>query len=136
MAKIINCKECGRIFQYNGISKICPSCRRKDEEAFKIVKEYVYDNKDATIIEVTEETGVSEEKILRFLREGKLEITGDDDMSPIECERCGRGIRTGRFCEVCMEELANGLQEGLKDVKKVEKKESKNKMYTAERKRR
>ncbi|HHY90970.1 MAG TPA: MerR family transcriptional regulator [Clostridiales bacterium] len=132
--RIINCKECGRIFQSNGLSKICPTCQRTDEENFKKVKEYIYDNPGATMIDIVQETGVSEEKVLRYLREGRLEISGGENaLLFLQCERCGKGIRTGRFCDECSREMEKDLRGayGLKSDSYSKKKE-KTKMYIAE----
>ncbi|WP_129597494.1 TIGR03826 family flagellar region protein [Anaerophilus nitritogenes] len=134
MAEIRNCKECGRLFQYNGISKICSRCQRNDEDDFKIVKEYIYENKGASLVEVSEETGVEEDKILRYLRQGRLEIVGDDATLFLECERCGTGIRTGRFCAKCAKELESELKSGFSRPQAP--RSSGEKMYTAERKKR
>lgn len=134
MAEIRNCKQCGRIFQYNGMSKICSRCHKKDDDQYQVVKEYVYDNRGATINEISEETGVDEDRILRYIRAGKLEIVGEDSSILIQCERCGKGIRTGRFCDSCIEELRKGLT-GTKESN-VKKKEApvRNRMFTADRK--
>ncbi|QXM05162.1 TIGR03826 family flagellar region protein [Crassaminicella indica] len=138
MAEIRNCKECGRLFQYTGISKICPRCQKKDEEDFKVVREYIYENEGATLTEVSEETGVDEDKILRFLREGRLEIVGENSALILECERCGKPIRTGRFCDACAHELQAGLKSGFEKVDRLKSNvdKQKEKMYTAERKKR
>lgn len=135
MAEIRNCKECGRLFQYNGISKICPRCKRNDEENFKVVREYIYENEEATITEVAEETGVDEDKILRYLREGRLEIIGDNSALILECERCGKGIKTGRFCDECAKELEKELKSGFTNTKERQDRK-REKMHTAERKKR
>ncbi|TCO76473.1 TIGR03826 family flagellar region protein [Marinisporobacter balticus] len=135
MAEIRNCKECGRLFQYNGFSKICTKCQRKREDDFKSVREYIYENKGATITEVSEETGVDEDKILQFLREGRLEITGENSALILECERCGKGIKTGRFCDACARELEKELKSGFTNTKEIKARKSE-KMYTAERKKR
>ena len=131
MAEIRNCKQCGRIFQYNGMSKICSRCRKKDDDEYQVVKEYVYDNRGATITEISEETGVDEDRILRYIRAGKLEIIGEDSSILIQCERCGKGIRTGRFCDQCINELRTGLTGGAKAEKKKES-PVRNKMFTAD----
>jgi len=114
MLNVRNCKECGKIFQYDGISKLCYECRKKDDENYKVVKEYLYENPKATIIQVSEATGVSEEKILRYLREGRLEITGDHPGFVLDCERCGKAIRTGRFCSECAGLIEREMKEGFK----------------------
>jgi flagellar operon protein (TIGR03826 family) len=95
-----NCTKCGRVFAYNG-SEICSRCAGNDAEDFKKVKDYLYDNPGATIVEVSEETGVEEKKILRYLRESRIEIREDDNCL-LDCQRCGAPIRSGRFCESCV----------------------------------
>ncbi|PAB59372.1 TIGR03826 family flagellar region protein [Anaeromicrobium sediminis] len=137
MAELMNCKKCGRVFQYTGITKICQRCRKKDDESFKIVREYVYDNPGATLVEISEETGVEEDIILRYIRQGKLEIISENSSLLIECERCGKGIKTGRFCDVCIEEMRRGLSPDIKKRETAkEKNENKHRMFTADRKKR
>ncbi len=131
---IRNCKECGKLFQYDGISKLCYNCRRKDDEDFKRVKEFLYENPKETITVVSEETEVSQDKILRYLREGKLEISADSSGIILDCESCGQAIRTGRYCEKCVRDIERGLKAGFvrkEEKKRTESKRSK-KMYTVE----
>lgn len=113
--RILNCKECGKLFQYDGISKLCFQCRKKDDEDFRRVKDYLYEFPKETITVVSQETEVPEDKILRYLREGKLEISGDNPGLLLECESCGAGIRSGRFCDKCANTLDRGLRDGLED---------------------
>jgi len=107
-----NCKKCGRAFAYNGI-EICSRCASDDVEDFKKVKDYLYDNPGATITEVSEETGVDEKKILRYLRESKIEIIESDNLL-LDCQRCGKPIRSGRFCEGCVIEMKKEFTSVLK----------------------
>jgi len=122
-----NCKECGRVFQSNGYTKICPRCQVDDEKNFVTVKEYIYDNPGVTMPEASQETGVSEDKILRYLREGRLEIIGHSML--LDCERCGKSITTGRFCKACAQEIERGLKGSFERKEKTKEKE---KMYIAE----
>ena len=48
--RIRNCKECGRIFQSNGLSKIVRHARKQMRRILK-VKEYIYDS-GATMIDI------------------------------------------------------------------------------------
>lgn len=131
MGDIRNCKQCGKMFQYTGITKICAKCAREDDELFKIVKEYVYDHPGCTITEVSEETEVNEDRILRYLRQGKLEITGEGGSLVLDCERCGVAIRTGRFCDPCAHEIETELKSGFS--KSADKQRpAGNRMFTAE----
>ena len=43
-----NCKMCGAIFNFDG-SPLCPKCRRKMEEKFSVVKEYILKNPSSSI---------------------------------------------------------------------------------------
>lgn len=104
---IRNCKRCGKIYRYDGFG-LCPSCRRNDEGDFKKVKEYIYDFPGANISEVHEATGVDVDKIIGFLKEGRLEVAEGGNLL-LQCEKCGVSITTGRFCDKCTSELQREL---------------------------
>jgi hypothetical protein len=104
---------------------------REDDDLFKEVKEYVYDHPNCTITEVSEETGVDDDRILRYLRQGKLEITGEGGSLVLDCERCGVAIRTGRFCDACAHEIETELKSGFSRSAEKQKPAG-NKMFTAE----
>lgn len=132
MADIKNCSKCGRMFAAEGSQKFCSRCRNDDDENFKKVREYVYDNPDANIPEVSEATEVDEEAILRFLRMGKLILKGDG--MGLDCERCGKSISSGRFCDTCVREMKSefGKAFGTDAPQQagIIKKKTTNKMYT------
>ena len=106
---IDNCRQCGRLFQYVGISHMCPDCRNEDEATLKVVRDYIWEHQGATTHEVSEATGVSVTRIEKFIREERLEITEDSPIK-IPCQKCGTKIRTGRFCELCSIEIKRELQ--------------------------
>lgn len=133
-----NCEKCGRVFAYTGGPNLCSRCddSNNDEEDYKKVKNYLYDHPGATIIEVSEATEVAERKILKFLRDNRIEIREDDNML-LDCERCGVPIRSGRFCDACTIELQREFSKVLQPNKKEEGRSPKrtkdsNKMYIAE----
>lgn len=107
-----NCKKCGKIYNYDGFP-ICYHCRKEEDELFQRVREYIYDNPQATIHVVSEETGVSTKKILSFLRQGRLEIKDGHNLI-LDCERCGQPIKTGRFCDKCAYEIEKELKGAIK----------------------
>lgn len=113
--EVRNCAKCGRIFQYLVGIPICPKCKEKEEQDFQLVKTYIYDNKNANMMEVSNQTGVSMKLIERFIREGRLMLSED---SPIflKCEKCGTQIRTGRFCQSCSTSLSNEMRMGSNQV--------------------
>jgi flagellar operon protein (TIGR03826 family) len=110
MPDVRNCRKCGKIFNYIGGQPICPVCKQLDEDDFKKVKEYLYKNPGATVSQISTELDISVEKIKRFLKEGRLEIIGDDGNMILECESCGKAIKTGRFCHECEKALASNLK--------------------------
>lgn len=109
---IRNCKMCGRIYQYSG-SNYCYNCLQELEEMFKRVRDYIDENPAANVVDVSEATDVEEKYILDFLREGRLELK---EASPgLPCERCGRPIRSGRYCQDCIQDMTRELKKGLNE---------------------
>ncbi|MBN2900092.1 MAG: MerR family transcriptional regulator [Clostridia bacterium] len=118
MGELKNCKKCGRMFSAENGQLFCSKCRTNDEDDFKVVREYIYDNPNSTVHDVHEATEVSEEKILKFLRQGRLILKGEG--VGLECERCGKSINTGRFCDKCAHELKSGFQQAFGGEEKKE----------------
>lgn len=139
MPEIRNCPRCGRIFTSIG-RPICNKCMEAEEKEFKQVKEYIYDNPGANISEVSQETGVSAEKIMRFLREERLELISENNNLLLECERCGKPINSGRFCENCKVDIDRGFRrefgiEARGSERRSLPKTEKDRMFTATRRR-
>lgn len=116
---IRNCSRCKSIYQYDGFN-LCYNCRKADELDFQKVKEYLEENPGANISNVVENTHIDTKKVIEFLRAGRLEIKGGGDIG-LDCETCGVGITTGRFCERC----AGGLQRELGQAMKAGSKSGK-----------
>lgn len=103
-----NCKGCNRLFQYIGGPPLCPACRDALENKFSEVKEYIYQNRGASIAEVSEATEVSVKQIKQWIREDRL-VLSEATPDGIECEHCGVPICSGRFCEKCKNQMASGF---------------------------
>ncbi len=110
-ANIRNCSRCGSIYVYDGFD-ICLKCRRKDEDDFQRVKKYIDENPGANTNEISEETEVEASKIIEFLRQGRLEITDDSNIL-LDCERCGKPIKSGRFCKKCIVEMQREMKKSI-----------------------
>lgn len=119
MPDVRNCRRCGKIYNYIGGMPICPICRELDESDFKRIKEYLYDNPGATLSEVSTILEISVEKIKGFLKEGRLEIIGTESNMVLECESCGKSIRTGRLCDECSKNLSKELQSTANNMSKT-----------------
>lgn len=98
---------------------VCPQCREALEEKFKEVKTYIEQNPHSGIRDVAEACEVEVAQIQQWLREERLEFTSDS-MVQLVCETCGAQIRTGRFCDKCKNEMANGFQRAIRPQKAPE----------------
>lgn len=107
------CKRCGNLFASLGIgSNICKKCVELDEEEFKLVKDYIFDNPSATFKDTVEATRVKGSRVRSYLRDGRLIIP---DSSPIfiNCENCGASIKYGRICPQCADILSNEMKKEM-----------------------
>ena len=117
MPDVRNCRKCGKIYNHIGGVPICPTCKDKEEEDFQRVKKYLYENPGASLTQVSTELEISVEMIKRFLKEGRLEIANDDGNLLLECENCGRSIKTGRYCPECERTIASTFKTAATQMK-------------------
>ncbi len=111
-SKLKNCSKCGRVFQAEEIGqKHCMRCRSNEDDLFLKAREFIYDNPQTNVIEVSEELDIEEDLILKWLRQGRLELKGEGVGYP--CDRCGKSIKSGRFCDSCQMELKNGFNDAF-----------------------
>lgn len=133
MNELRNCPRCGRLFASQGAS-VCRRCQELEDQDYMIVRRYVRDNPGATVFEVAEATGIEEEKILQFLREGRLQSRG---MTTVYyCERCNTIIKEGKYCSNCLRELNSQINKVLPSQKKPvsDNKGGRERMYTRDNK--
>ncbi len=116
MPDVRNCRRCGKIYNHIGGSPICQECRQADEVDFKRVKEYLYENPGASIVQVSKELEISVLRIKGYLKEGRLEIVGDGGNMLLECESCGKSIKTGRFCNDCAKGLTSNIKSTVQEM--------------------
>lgn len=111
MAEIINCPECGRLFAADGVKRVCSKCLEKEDGEYATVRKYIRDHPGASVFEVSEETGIEEEKILQFLKDGRLQSSGYVEVA--FCERCGKKIGGGRFCDNCRNQMSQEVRSAI-----------------------
>lgn len=127
-----NCVKCNKLFNHIAGPPICQNCRKSIEDKFKEVRLYIRKNENASISEVAETCDVEVKQIKQWIREERLSFTKDSDIG-IDCENCGRSIKTGRFCDQCKSDLVNNLEtaykrEEVKQENPFEKKDTSSKM--------
>lgn len=102
--EVKTCRQCKRIFNYLSGAPICPGCKKKLEDKFVEVRDYIRENPTEGINEVAEANEVSANQIRRWIREERLAFSEKSGIG-IDCESCGKMIRSGRLCENCKNRL-------------------------------
>lgn len=121
-----SCRNCGKLFNYLHGQPICQACRKKLEDKFVEVKEYIRQHEAASMQQISDDTEVSVKQLKQWVREERLTFS---DKSPvgIECENCGAMIRTGRYCDKCKNHMSNDLSKMYAVEPRAEKQSAKNK---------
>ena len=108
--EVRTCRQCKRLFNYLTGPSICGSCKEKLEEKFIEVKEYVREHPAEGINEVAAANDVSAKQIRRWIREERLAFSDDSNVG-IDCESCGRMIKSGRLCQDCKDKLLGKVED-------------------------
>ena len=120
-----NCPKCGKIFHFINNS-ICDSCIKNEQEIYEKVRLHLKDRPGLSLMDLSNETGVSSKKILKYIKEGRLELLNPE----AECEKCSKKIKKGRFCQDCMDNLAKSTFEAVAKFKSESKASKGQKMFT------
>jgi len=104
------CKSCGRIYSAANPGE-CPKCREREAEAFVLVTDALREEPGQTVQELSESTGVEEDLILKFVRDGK--VASDSVKGEVPCGRCGKPAESlaVRLCSACLAELQKASAE-------------------------
>lgn len=108
--EVKTCKQCKRIFNYLSGPPICPRCRDLMEEKFIEVREYIREHPAEGINEVAAATDVSSNQIRRWIREERLAFSEESGIG-LDCESCGKMIRSGRLCQSCKDKLLGKVED-------------------------
>ena len=105
-----NCPICGRMFEDMGIQDVCAGCSVENENELRKVKDYLYLHPNNSILDVSEATGVSLEKLKLYLRNERLVAVNNNSASLLGCKKCGQPIANGNHCPQCQKEIDNELK--------------------------
>jgi len=99
-----NCKVCGRIFSATKPG-VCQKCKAKENDALALVTNSLRDEPGQSVEDLSENTGVEDKLILKFIREGK--IASEAITGTVPCGRCGKPAQSlsVRLCPKCLADL-------------------------------
>ncbi len=104
---MIKCPKCGKLFNRTN-KPICIECIKAEGEMFEKVRLFIKETKITDLDEVIEETGATKKQLLRWVREGKIDLVLPDGDS-LTCSKCGKVITKGRMCKKCAEKMTNRI---------------------------
>lgn len=122
MNNVDNCPKCGKIF-IKALRSICNDCAKDYEKMFEKVYSFIRkrENRMASLEDVVEGTGVQEEYIFQYVREGRLKLSQFPNLA-YPCESCGKMTRSGRICSTCKGSIDRDLK-GLEAEKSVKERQ-------------
>lgn len=122
---IANCTRCDRVFRKLFDRKICPDCIQAEEEAYRLVVDFLDQNPGADLGQIAEGADVEEAQILRFIREGRLTLLDKlGDGARVACRRCEIPIASGQYCAPCFEEVGNALRDSARGLGEADERSS------------
>ncbi|MCL6451423.1 MAG: hypothetical protein K6T75_09035 [Acetobacteraceae bacterium] len=127
--QVRNCDQCGKLFLNTG-GTLCPACAAEEDRQFEAVREHLSGNPGSSLEDTHRATGVAKERILKFLRQGRLMLASA--AGELSCERCGRPIALGSVCPTCADELRRQLQEAQAAARRALKELQAGRMHIAE----
>ena len=118
---IVNCPECFRPFVRRKM-RCCPDCVQKELVECQRVIIHLRIKPNSTVDQLSEDTEVAKEKILRWMQEGKIQVKTTLKAEIIVCLTCDKLLRdsekilferTGRqYCVVCLARLSASMRQG------------------------
>lgn len=105
------CEKCGGVMIFKGVGEYeCEKCGAIAYDDYGKVRLYIEGHRGANMSEIEAATGVHQRAIRQMLKESRLEVMENSKMF-LQCESCGRAIRSGRFCPECEAKYHRSLEE-------------------------
>jgi Zn finger protein HypA/HybF involved in hydrogenase expression len=116
LSELKNCKRCNKVFSYLAGLPICPACQKEDEKIFEEASMYIRDHPGVPLTVVSKELKISYEKLMKYVREGRLQVLSSKGEYIKFCEKCGVVISGNRFCASCEGHIAGVLDTSKKKL--------------------
>ncbi|ALS24486.1 MULTISPECIES: hypothetical protein [Paenibacillus] len=100
---VANCSRCGKVYVKNNYG-MCPNCIKSLEAEYEKCLQFLRENRTCTIQELSDATGVDIKQIVKFIREGRISIKNNPNMT-YDCDICGAPIRSNNICDNCRTRL-------------------------------
>ncbi|MFN0224529.1 flagellar protein [Paenibacillus sp. KR2-11] len=120
-----NCNRCGKIYMKNNFG-VCPACIKEIELQYEKCLKFLRENRGCSMQELSEGTEVSMKQIMKFIRDGRISIKNNPNMS-YECDACGSSIREGNLCDSCRSRL-------MKDTSDLHAQEERKRLFNEQHK--
>jgi flagellar operon protein (TIGR03826 family) len=112
-----NCKRCNKVFSYIAGPPLCPACQKEDEKIFEDVSLYIREHPGLPLTVVAKELDISYDKLMKYVREGRLQIRAANGQMINFCEKCGKEIEQGRFCSECEGGISKDLEASKRSLR-------------------
>ncbi|MCK5129295.1 MAG: hypothetical protein KAQ68_05560 [Clostridiales bacterium] len=126
MGTIRRCRKCGTVFDSYGYD-LCTDCAEELDKTFNLVQDYIYDHEDANVVEISKALDIDGKIILDFLKEGNLALSENNRM--LNCEKCGKAIQSGKYCEECSSNLENIFNSAISAKEETQEEKKKVRMH-------
>lgn len=112
MGELANCPVCDTLFVQTQFRSVCDKCHKEEEKKYEAVYAFLRkrENRKALLDEVVEGTGVSKDLILKFIRNGRIQLSSFPNLG-YPCEKCGTLIRNDRLCGSCGNDIKKQLHQ-------------------------
>jgi flagellar operon protein (TIGR03826 family) len=115
---VANCPRCGKLYAKNA-RDLCPACVKEIDLQYDKCLKYLRDNRGCTMQELSDATETPVQQIMRFIREGRINIKNSPNMS-YPCEVCGTPIQDQLMCDPCRQRLAKDVSNNEEDRQRAE----------------
>jgi Zn finger protein HypA/HybF involved in hydrogenase expression len=116
MPELKNCRRCNKVFPFFAGLPICPACAQEDERIFREVSGYIREHPGVSLNVVSGELNISYDKLMKYVKEGRLQVLSGEGEFVSFCEKCGQMIKKGKFCQSCEYHISNVLDDSKRNL--------------------